>query len=402
MAGFDGDVAIAGGGPAGLAAALTLLRYTRRRVVVVESSRYDGLRIGETAPPGVQALLVYLGAWERFLADRHRPALGTSAAWGGPAVAARDFLFTGQGTGWHLDRRRFDESLAEQVRAAGGELLTGTRIDGCRRERDGRWRLAVTAPDGRRDACTAGFLVDASGRRSALARRLGARRRGFDRLVGVAVACEVPGGAAAGDGEAAWHHTLIEACAEGWWYSAPLPAGRAIAVLMSDSDLVRGLRADRAAPWRRLLAATGPTRARLAGCRPLSAPRVLPAASQRLEPAAGRGWIAAGDAAVSFDPLSSSGIGHALASGIHAARAADQALTAAAAGGTETALLDGYDAQVAGIMSQYLRLRHHFYAVEERWAEQPFWRRRHSLAPEDRGAAPARSGGSDRGGEELA
>ncbi len=400
MAGIDCDVAVAGGGPAGLAAALTLLRYTRRRVVVVESSEYDELRIGETASPGLQPLLVYLGAWELFLADRHRPALGTSAAWGRPAVSSRDFLFTGRGTGWHLDRRRFDATLARQVRAAGGTLLTGSRLANCVRGRDGRWRLTLVDRAGGRTGGSARFLIDAGGRASRLARRLGARRRGFDLLVGVAAFVELPGGAED------WHHTLIESCAAGWWYSAPLPSGRAVAVLMTDSDLVRALRAGRAGEWRRLLAATGATRERLAGGRPVSAPRILAAASQCLEPAAGPGWIAAGDAAVSFDPLASAGVGHALASGIHAARAAHQALAAApenamaapeSAGGADagTPLLAGYGAQVASNMSQYLRLRHHFYAVEQRWADQPFWRRRHlpppAAAPDAGGDAATKS-----------
>jgi flavin-dependent dehydrogenase len=366
--GIDCDVAIAGGGPAGLAAALTLLRYTRRRVVVVESSEYDGFRIGETASPGLQPLLGYLGAWEGFLADRHRPALGTSAAWGSPALSSRDFLFTGRGTGWHLDRCRFDGTLARQVRAAGGTLLTGARVADCVRARDGRWQLAVAERAGGRSACSARFVIDAGGRASRLARRLGARRRGFDLLVGVAAVVELPAGGAG------WHHTLIESCAAGWWYSAPLPAGRrAVAVLMTDSDLVRALRAGGAGEWRRLLAETGATRGRLAGSRPVFAPRILPAASQILEPAAGPGWIAAGDAAVSFDPLASAGVGHALVSGIHAARAAHEALEAA----PQPTLLAGYGAQVARTMSDYLRLRHHFYAVEQRWPEQPFWQRRH-------------------------
>jgi flavin-dependent dehydrogenase len=374
MDGADFDVAVAGGGPAGLAAALTLLRYTRRRVLVVESSDYDGLRVGETVSPGLQPVLAYLGAWEAFVADRHRPAMGTSAAWGTPALSSREFFFTGRGSGWHLDRCRFDGTLARQVRAAGGTLLTAARLAGCARAADGRWQLGVAARDGGRTACRARFLIDASGRASQLARRLGARRRGFDLLVGVAGLLELPD--RAGD----WHHTLIESCAEGWWYSAPLPSGQAIAVLMTDSDLARELRAGRERQWRRLLAATRTTRDRLAGGVLAAPPRILAAASQRLEPAAGPGWIAAGDAAASFDPLASVGIGHALTSGIHAARAAHQALEAEDAGTASSAgasLLAGYGDQVARIMTQYLALRRHFYSIEQRWAEHPFWRRRH-------------------------
>jgi len=43
------DVAIVGGGPAGAAAALTLLRYTPRRVAVIERSAFETPRVGEAA-----------------------------------------------------------------------------------------------------------------------------------------------------------------------------------------------------------------------------------------------------------------------------------------------------------------------------------------------------------------
>ena len=76
----DYDVAIVGGGPAGTAAALTLLRYSKLRPIVIERSSYDTWRVGETLSPGVFPLLQYLGA-ESLLGDQgQRPAYATSAA----------------------------------------------------------------------------------------------------------------------------------------------------------------------------------------------------------------------------------------------------------------------------------------------------------------------------------
>ena len=84
----------------------------------------------------------------------------------------------------------------------------------------------------------------------------------------------------------------------------------------------------------------------------------------------GEGWIAAGEAAVGFDPLSSMGIGYAIASGIQAARIAAGTL----GGDREHAQL--FAADVRRHYDAYLARRQAYYAIEQRWPESPFWKRR--------------------------
>lgn len=356
MSGFD--VLIAGGGPAGAAAALTLLRHTTRRVAMVEGSDYAAARVGETVPPGIVALLDYLGVGDAFRADGHLPAHGTDAAWGGPRLA-RDFLFTGRGTGWHLDRARFDRTLAAQVTAAGGTVLAPARVAGVRGEA-GAWRVAVSARGGEARELEARFVVDATGKQASVARRLGARREVHDRLVGVtAYWC--------GDGGDRAHVTLVETVPDGWWYSAVLPDRRLVTALMTDVETVRARGLHRAGALEGTLADAPETAARLEGMRMCGTPLVRPAQSQLLRPASGDGWIAAGDAAASFDPLSSMGIGHALSSGIEAARVAHASLESG--GGTG----DAYSAAVEQTFARYLSIRDAHYAVERRWMDAPFW-----------------------------
>lgn len=356
------DVVIVGGGPAGCAAALTLRRYSALSVVVVEQGDYHAPRIGETVPPSIQPLLGYLGVWEPFVAAQHLPAPGTSAAWGQPTLATQDFLFTGRGAGWHLDRRRFDEMLAEQVVASGGTLLTQTRIAGCTRTEAGAWHLTLAGPDGGEYTLEARFLIEASGKKASLAKRLGARQQRFDRLVGIVGFYD---GAAHPS-----HLTLVEAVEAGWWYSARLPDGRGVVAFMSDADLVRDLRASHRDGWLALLAAASHTRERLAGGTLLAPPRVRPAFSHLLHPLSGDGWLAAGDALASFDPLASMGIGHALSSGSHAARVAYDLLT------SDGSLLPSYATSAAQNVQNYLALRQRHYLREGRWPDAPFWARR--------------------------
>jgi len=364
MRASDVDVVIVGGGPAGTAAALTLLTYSDLRVVVVERSEYAEERVGETVSPGLQPLLAYLGVWASFQRDGHLPAHASSAAWGSAQVQSRDFLFTGRGEGWLLDRRRFDLRLAEEVQEKGGTLLSRTAVAACAPDDRGGWRLETTS--GRRSrVLRARFLIDASGKGSFLARRFGARQQVFDRLVGVTGFFDLP----AGDRGLS---TLVESAADGWWYSAPLPDGRAVVTLLSDADLVRRLRLRDPEVWRAALAATQHVRERVQGGTLRSPLRIVPAHSRQLLPAGGPGWVAAGDAVASFDPLSSMGIGHAVSSGIHAARVAFDHLD----GGSD--LLRQYGEGVARSARQYLELRRRFYLLERRWADRPFWARRHA------------------------
>lgn len=364
MSGFD--VLVAGGGPAGAAAALTLLRYTARSVALVEASDYSAVRVGETVPPGIMALLDYLGAGEAFRADGHLPAHGTEAAWGGPRPVTREFLFTGRGHGWHLDRARFDRMLADRVRAAGGTVVAPARV-GRVRGGAGEWRVGIRERGRAEREISARFVVDATGKRAALARRLGGRREVHDRLVGVT-------GYWAGQGGDPAHVTLVETVPDGWWYSAVLPDSRRIAALMTDVEVVRARGLHRADALEGALADAPETRARLGGMRLCGAPVVRPAQSQVLRPACGGGWIAAGDAAASFDPLSSMGIGHALSSGVEAARVAHASLE----GGDATS--PAYSAAVAQTFARYLAVRDAHYGAERRWVDAPFWAARQGVA----------------------
>src|SRR5207245_8230053 len=92
---------------------------------------------------------------------------------------------------------------------------------------------------------------------------------------------------------------------------------------MTDPDVLARLDTWRRDGWLRMLASSPHTLARIesGGYRLETRPRVAAAGTSRLDCFGGEGWLAAGDAAVSYDPLSSHGIGTAIATGAQAARA---------------------------------------------------------------------------------
>lgn len=353
------DVLVVGGGPAGSAAAI-MLCARGHETLVVDDGAPAPVRVGETMPPSIRGALERLGAWNDFGALGSMPSFGNRIVWGTDVAESSSFLFSPHGTGWHTDRAGFDAMLARRAEAAGAGILKHRRVD--RVFRDGGRFVARLAGDDR--SITARAIVDASGRGAAISRQLGARRQPVDRLVAAAARfrCSRPIGG----------HGLIEATEHGWWFSAPLPEDRAIAMFMTDADICRRLKLSDPARWDAWLAASRGSAERLDGGTRESGPRLFSAVSHRLASSqASTGCVAAGDAALAVDPLSGSGVERALRTGEWAAFALDRLLSAGRPVWSELkAALDGE-------FQSYLAERGAVYRAEARWPDSAFWRRRH-------------------------
>lgn len=357
---FQYDIAILGGGPAGSAVALSLRTIAPElSVVMLEQSAYDRSRIGESLPPTVQSLLRQLGVWESFLADAHLPAYGTCSAWGSERLENNEFLYSQHGRGWHLDRKRFDATLAREAEARGVTLLTTASVTHSEWLGD-EWRLTVRQTDNT-VPITAKFVVDASGKTAAFATRHGARKQLFDQLLGAFVFFKH---------DTADSYTMVEACENGWWYSALLPEAGMVAAWMSDADFVKQRNLKNPACWLQQLRQTTHTKHRLLPAEPLTTPTLYAAPSHRLDRFTGEAWLAAGDAATSFDPLSSQGVFKALRTGILASYAVCDFFRGDSLG------LEKYNQLIAREFDGYLATRAEVYGQEQRWPNSPFWQRR--------------------------
>ena len=76
-----------------------------------------------------------------------------------------------------------------------------------------------------------------------------------------------------------------------------------------------------------------------------------------------------GDAALSFDPVSSQGIFNALYTGIRGAQAIDTALAG------DRQAVPAYAARLEQIRSAYVGHHRLVYQAERRWTDHPFWTR---------------------------
>ena len=354
------DVLIIGNGPAGLAAAITLRQHGVSVAVVHRPPVSTNFRVGESLAASARHSLMELRLWDEFLAAEHSPCSGNSSSWGDDRLFFYDFIQSSSGEGWYVNRAAFQSMLLEKAIAAGVRFIETKRAFRLIRENrlweytDGHIRFTATT------------VIDASGRNSWLSRQLGITRLRRDHQIAVVSLLT-------SDDPVKNQQSLIEAVHDGWWYVGDGGEGKAVRIFFTDPDLHD--RTDWLNPlyWCEKSRQTRFVKHRVPVHR---YSHVLPiqytsAGSHHLESYAGEGWLAAGDAACAFDPLSSHGIAFALRSGIDAGIAAKDELAGISSAGHE------YDEKIRLAFRLYGEQRADLYRKETRWKDQPYWERRH-------------------------
>jgi len=355
------DVVVLGDGPAGSVAALTLAESGARVALLGGRRRAGVAHWGQCLPAQGWTWMRVLGLADAFRGGPHLPIVTSRSAWSSDRLEGEDLIRGPHGHSWMLDRDAFDRLLRAAAIAKGAlHRRLHARVEV---EATEGWRLRCRDGD-RAWTLSADFAIDASGRAATLALRCGARRRRDDRLVAL-TACY------GGQQDDLDQTTLIEASDQGWWYSCRLGLRQRVVSLLTDGDLLPPA-AERAEFMASRLRATRHLQPLLTahGYARLAPPKAVLANSARLERPAGERWLAAGDAAASYDPLCGHGVIAAMDSGRHASAA----LIDHARG--DGAALDRYCDLQAQRYASYLRELAESYGAQRRWAASAFWSRR--------------------------
>jgi flavin-dependent dehydrogenase len=255
-----------------------LLALKGRAVIVADPGAAAANRL-ELLAPAALGTVAAVGL-EPLLDDPSiaRPCLGIRRTRGSGEQDYEDFLRHPYRVGYVVDRARFDERLRAAALAAG---VTFCRLRATGVTPDGGVIFRESGSDTTR-LVFADVIVDATGRAAAIARRKGARVTARDRMV--AELMEDMSVEAIAD-TASWLD--YRSNGSSWSYRIHGPGGRA-------------------QTWR--IRASG-TPARDALLR-------VDASASVLSEAAGEGWIAVGDAAIAFDPITSQGLFNGLSSSL--------------------------------------------------------------------------------------
>jgi flavin-dependent dehydrogenase len=346
------DVIVAGAGPAGAAAAFTLARMGHR-TLLADKLADRGCKIGETLPGAAVRLLRSLGLPAPVAGGTHKHAGVMCSSWSSEGLLARNSIRDPYGPAWRLDRRRFDADL-RQAAISAGATYRGKDVSDLQRD-GGCWEARLC--DGEIER--ARWIVDATGRRATLARRLRESRIRDKPLIAI-YAVGRPDASPESD------RTIVETTSDGWWYAARLPSGAPIAGFHTDGRKAGHLRAQTDA-WVAELTNTRHV-SRLVRPETFDRPlRPLDACGMRLANFDRDGWIACGDAAMCFDPISGQGIFSALQSGSAAAKAVGDALNG------DTEALRQYSSRMNEVWTIYRARSQAIYRSERRWQHTGFW-----------------------------
>ena len=355
------DCVVIGGGPAG-ATAGTVLAQHGRRVAVLEREAFPRYHIGESLMPYTWFTFERLGVLDWF-EEAACPKKYSVQFVSTTGKVSQPFYFFETikhpcSTTWQVRRSDFDRMLLDNARARGADVLQGVAV----REllRDGERAVGVRADeaDGGSRTFHADAVIDASGRDTFLASKLGWKRRDPD-LTKIAIFTYYRG-AKRDPGLDEGATTVAYIPEKGWFWYIPLPDDVVSVGVVAEADYLYRDTRDPEAIFAREAADCIWIEDHLRGGTRVEPVRVTGEFSYRAEAIGGDGFCLAGDAFSFLDPVFSTGLFMALKSGEMAADAVHRGLEAGAGGVTAATFAD-YERDMRWALDQFRQLVLSFY-----------------------------------------
>ncbi|MGB8166431.1 MAG: NAD(P)/FAD-dependent oxidoreductase [Chthoniobacteraceae bacterium] len=355
------DVAIIGGGPAGSTAA-ALLGRAGRRVIVLERESFPRFHIGESLLPYSMPTFERLGLREtmdRTFLHKHGAELVTSCGSREVRFHFKNGFRLAHTESYQVERATFDQLLLDHARTCGAEVHESTTVEKITFDSDG----ATLTINGESEAeVRARYVIDASGRNTVVGTHFKLKER-YPTLNKFSVFAH-------------WEGVTREPGIDGsltrmvrgrdrWFWMIPLGETRMSIGLVMDTADFKALRQTPAEALEHAIAAEPTIMARMGAAERVTPVHSTGDYSYRNSAFAGERWLLAGDAAGFIDPVFSTGVFLAVASGEKAADAIDEALTHPE---KRARRFRDYEKALGRVMNLYLRFvqswySHHFIEV---------------------------------------
>lgn len=301
------DVLIVGGGPAGSTIA-ALLAQRGEKVCLAEKDRHPRFHIGESLLPMNVPLFETLGVKEA-IESIGMPKYGVEfvSPWH-DKTSLLDFAQSWDKNlfySYEVRRSEFDHILIRNAAAKGACVIEGCRISQVEFPPTGGVVATGLDSDGQERRFEAKFLVDASGRDTLLAGRLGIKQRNR-RHASAAVFGHFTGarrlpGKAAGNISIFWFD-------HGWFWFIPLADGTTSVGAVCPPEFMKQRKTDVSSFLKSLIAQSPALAERLADAQMTGPATATGNYSYRAKRMSGKNYIMLGDAYAFIDPVFSTGV----------------------------------------------------------------------------------------------
>lgn len=345
------DCIVIGGGVAGATAAYTLSKKKIKTLIIDTVKSGTANKIGECLSGQGIHLLKQSGLYEWALISNPIENVGDISSWGSNSLNQKDFIYDKYGSGWHLDRAAFDDCLKNAALSLGVDYIEA-HVRTVKNNENSNWEIKINE-----QVIRAPWVIDASGRNSIISKYMGIKRYKDRSLIAV-YSWSINRSEEA--------RTLIESCENGWWYTAKLPSNQRVTVFHTSPYKAQEL-INAPKLFFEKISKTNYLSLHSRYDSSSTKPRGIAASGSILQKTYGKNWLAIGDAAITFDPLSAHGILNALAHGIFGAEAISMAMSG------DYSRLETLNQGVKFKRENYLKDIKKLYLQEKRWNNQ-FWR----------------------------
>lgn len=352
------DVAIIGGGPAGSTAAC-ILAQAGRRVVVLEREKFPRFHIGESLLPYSMPAFDRMGIRETLdqtAQPKHGAEIITACGTRHIRFHFRNGFRLKHQRSYQVERSLFDKQLLDNAAAKGAEVREETSVSGVEFDEEG---VTIRLSDQTAEPIRARYVIDASGRQTVIGQQQ-RLKQSYPNLNKFAVYAHYDH-VRREPGEDGSTLTRMVRSHDRWFWVIPLSDTRTSIGMVMDTAAFKALKLSPEAALEQGFEEQPHFRDILEGATRVTQVYATGDYSYRNTKLVGPRWMLAGDAAGFIDPVFSTGVFLAVASGEQTADAIDAALTkpSRAAG-----LFAAYEKRMNRIMDLYLRFVNSWYDHE--------------------------------------
>ncbi|MGH1386309.1 NAD(P)/FAD-dependent oxidoreductase [Kordia sp.] len=352
------EVIIIGNGIAGVTLAVLLQRKGISFVLLHREGEKEPFALGETLPPSAMPLLEQLKLLSLFEENAYRKTYGYHSMWGSSRVTDINFYHQNPyKNGLKINKHQTLEKMRDLIRDDMVSYSKGFEII---HEEHGN--TVVLAKNEGVKIVQGKILIDATGRNRAVLQKLKVESTIYDELV--SLSCHIP----KIEHPKLTHEVYVESFKQGWGIVSALNETENICTIFTQKGHAILQKLKDVSQWKSVLSETIYLKDFLNEDAQIKF-KGGNANSSVAAQIAGNNWLALGDTAMSFDPLSSHGITNSIYTASNASEAIEKKLNFA-----DTEAFPEYDETMKTIFQQYVQSKNKLYQQETRWKEEAFWK----------------------------